>query len=122
MFGVTIQRNDHRQDTNTKAGNKAAAQDVVDALRTGLNYHTNNKHYSADKGCVLATKGVGEKTVDQDTNPGTEFQNTIDSSSVEKQKSIARYSGAHAVKSPRETGFLIDSGRTVAEKEYMLRI
>lgn len=29
---------------------------------------------------------------------------------------------AHAVKRPLETGFLIDSGRTVAEKEYMLRI
>lgn len=76
--GPTIQWNNHRQDTNTKTSDKAAAKDVIDIFRTGLNNHADSKYYGAWNSCLLTTKPICKNTVDKDANPGTKFQDTID--------------------------------------------
>ena len=70
------QRNNHGQDTDTKTSNETTTVDVVGILSTCLDNDTDHEDNDTNLGGDLTTKLVGVVSVDQHTNPCSEFEDT----------------------------------------------
>lgn len=72
-----VQRNDHRQDTNTKTSDEASSVDVIGIFCAGLDDDANDKDADTNLGGNLAAKFVCVVSVDQDTDPGAELEDAV---------------------------------------------
>lgn len=68
------QRDNHRQDTDTKTSNETTTVNVVDILSASLNNDTDHEDNDTNLGGDFTTELVGVVSVDQYTNPCSEFE------------------------------------------------
>ncbi|KAH0340994.1 hypothetical protein KCU74_g76, partial [Aureobasidium melanogenum] len=68
------QRNNHGQDTDTKTSDETTTVNVVDILSACLNDDTDHEDNNTNLSGDLTTELVGVVSVDQYTNPCSEFE------------------------------------------------
>lgn len=68
------QRNNHGQDTDTKTSNETTTVNVVDILSACLNDDTDHEDNNTNLSGDFTTELVGVVSVDQYTNPCSEFE------------------------------------------------
>ena len=71
-----LQRDDHGEDTDTKTSDETTTIDVVGILSACLDNNTNDEDAHTNLCGNLTTELVGIVSVDQHTDPSSEFENT----------------------------------------------
>lgn len=73
---MTIQRDNHRQDTHSDTSNKSPPKDIVLVRRTGLDNDTDQKHNDANNGRILSSESIRQDAVDEHPEPSAELKNS----------------------------------------------
>lgn len=73
---MTIQRDNHRQDTNSDTGNKSTPKDIVLVRSTRLDNDADQKHTDANNGRILSSESISQDAVDEHAEPSAELKNS----------------------------------------------
>lgn len=69
-----IQRNNHTQITDTQTGNEPTSENIASVFRTSLDDHSDAEDDHGDNDSLATAQSIGEITVQQCTNPRSQFQ------------------------------------------------